>query len=82
MAKLTLHVPDELVVAAKSEAASRQVSVSKLVSDFFRCLAANELGDDRLMTELKLAPKTLKLAGCIPDADSNDYLDYLDQKHS
>ena len=79
MAKLTLHVPDELAVAAKREAVSRQVSVSKLVSDFFRFLAANEQGDDRLTTELELAPKTLKLAGCIPDADSKDY---LEQKHS
>ncbi|MBP6603980.1 MAG: hypothetical protein KA250_19365 [Verrucomicrobiales bacterium] len=80
MAKLTLHVPDELVVAAKSEAAARQVSVSKLVTDFFRNLASRageEVGEDN-----SLAPRTRRLAGCIPNADIEDYIDYLDEKHS
>ncbi|MCB1062360.1 MAG: hypothetical protein KDN20_05480 [Verrucomicrobiae bacterium] len=79
MAKLTLHVPDELVAAAKTEAAARQTSVSKLVSDFFRNLAAKSPlppTDDS-----ELAPHTRRLAGCVPDADTEDYIDYLEEKH-
>ncbi len=81
MAKLTLHVPDELVAAAKSEAAARQVSVSKLVTDYFRNLASKSpsAGFDE-----RLAPRTRRLAGCLPPVvpDMEEYIDYLEQKHS
>ena len=80
MAKLTLHVPEELVVAAKSEAAARQVSVSKLVTDFFRQLASREGGPP--IEDTRLAPRTQRLAGCIPSAATEDYIDYLEEKHS
>lgn len=81
MPKLTLHVAEELVSAAKSEAASRRVSVSKLVSDYFACLAANKPGS-ATDPGPDLAPRTRRLAGCIPDADPEDYIDYLERKHS
>jgi len=80
MAKLTLHVPEELVAVAKTEAAARQVSVSKLVTDFFRNLAAKN-GESAASDE-RLAPRTRRLAGCVPDADTEDYIDYLEEKHS
>ncbi len=81
MAKLTLHVPEELVAAAKREAASRHVSVSKLVTDFFRNLATpNRSGQPAL--DSNLAPRTQRLAGCIPSAELEDYIDYLEEKHS
>lgn len=78
MAKLTLHIPEDLVVTAKSEAAQRQVSVSKLVTDFFRNLAAERNRN----TDEDLAPRTKSLAGCLPNAEKEDYLNYLEEKHS
>lgn len=80
MAKLTLHVPEELVAVAKSEAAARHVSVSKLVTDFFRNLASRKRASPG--EEASLAPRTQRLAGCIPCADFEDYVDYLEEKHS
>jgi hypothetical protein len=82
MSKLTLHVPEELVSAAKRIAAARRVSVSKLVSDYFTSLAANgEVAEPDLE---RLAPRTRRLAGCIPQTDSGmeDYIDHLECKHS
>ena len=81
MSKLTLHVPDELVVAAKAEAAARDTSVSKLVSDFFRHLAAKNQGSSSPETS-DLAPRTRRLAGCIRGAELEEYIDYLEAKHS
>jgi hypothetical protein len=81
MAKLTLHVPEELVAAAKLEAATRHVSVSKLVTDFFRNLAAHN-GGGKPALDTNLAPRTQRLAGCIPSAALEDYIDYLEEKHS
>lgn len=81
MSKLTLHVPEELVTAAKAEAASRRVSVSKLVSDYFACLAANR-GRSTKDAVRDLAPRTSRLAGCIPDADVESYIGHLERKHS
>ena len=82
MSKLTLHVPEHLVAAAKSEAASRQVSVSKLVTDFFTSLAANQTTVDPALD--RLAPRTRSLAGCISQTDDGleDYIDHLERKHS
>lgn len=82
MSKLTLHVPQELVSAAKSEAAARHVSVSKLVSDFFAALAATP---SATAPESKsLAPRTRRLLRCIPEADADveEYINYLERKHS
>lgn len=82
MSKLTLHVPDDLVAAAKSEATARRVSVSKLVSDFFTTLSKKKPAADPEFE--RLAPRTRRLAGCITaaDADIEDYVDYLEKKHS
>jgi len=80
MAKLTLHVPEDLVEAAKTEAAARRVSVSKLVSDFFRNLASRNQNDS--IQSDTLAPRTRRLAGCVRDANIEDYVDYLEKKHS
>ncbi len=80
MSKLTLHVDENLIAAAKEEAAGRQVSVSKLVSDFFRVLSVkhnSKSGDS-------VPPITQSLLGCIPDADADKeaYVDYLEKKYS
>jgi hypothetical protein len=82
MPKLTLHIPEELVTTAKIEAANRHVSVSKLVSDFFTSLAAHKSARDS--PQQQLAPRTRRLAGCIPatDEEKEDYIDHLERKHS
>lgn len=82
MSKLTLHVPDDLVTVAKSEAAARRVSVSKLVSDFFTTLSKKNTATDAGIE--RLAPRTRRLAGCLKpdDTDIEDYIDYLERKHS
>ena len=79
MAKLTLHVPDRLVAAAKQEAMSRKTSVSRLVSDYFRAFAATAGGPRG-----GLPPITASLVGCIrsTDEDRESYVDYLERKHS
>ncbi len=79
MAKLTLHVEDDLIRVAKEVAAQRNVSVSKLVSDFFRNFSANESEDFDLD---KLTPRTRSLVGIISDYDPEDYVDYLEKKYS
>ena len=80
MSKLTLHVDEELIAAAKQEAASRNTSVSKLVSDYFRALSSNYPGADKQ----SLPPVTRSLAGCLRGADAGieDYIDHLEAKHS
>ncbi len=79
MSKLTLHVPENLIDAAKRQAANRGTSVSKLVSDYFRVFSrqpAKKSGEG-------LPPITASLVGCILGADDErkDYVDYLEQKH-
>ena len=85
MSKLTLHVDDHLIAAAKKEASARRTSLSKLVSDYFRVLSATSLGKSG---QVSLPPITASLLGCIRGADSsvNDpmkaYWDYLEDKHT
>jgi hypothetical protein len=80
MSKLTLHVPENLVIAAKQEAATRGTSVSKLVSDYFRILAGGHCECDATPTP----PTTAALIGCLQEAnyDRKSYIDYLEKKHS
>lgn len=82
MSKLTLHVDDELIEAAKEEAANRRTSVSKLVSEFFRALSTKPA---RSNMEL-LPPVTSSLVGCLAgadkEADLKAYVDHLEAKHS
>lgn len=82
MPKLTLHIQDELISVAKNEATERKTSVSKLVSDFFRALAA----EDSPNSSLKLPPITASLVGCLEhisdQSDREDYRDHLESKHA
>jgi len=80
MAKLTLHVPDPLIAAAKREAELRKTSVSKLVGDYFRIFASVGAAGNLEA----LPPVTASLVGCIQGADDdrNAYVDHLEQKHS
>lgn len=80
MAKLTLHVPDFLIAAAKREAEARKTSVSKLVSDYFRVFVM--AGADG--TARGLPPVTDSLVGCIrgTDDDHEIYVDQLERKNS
>jgi hypothetical protein len=82
MPKLTLHVSEDLVTIAKSEAAARNVSVSKLVSDYFSSFAASPDQGEKNMS--RLAPRTRRLAGSIPPCgdDTESYIDHLEAKHS
>jgi hypothetical protein len=83
MSKLTLHVPDDLVAAAKVEAAKRETSVSKLVSDYFRLFACRKEGESGDEVS-KISPVTKSLVGCARggDEDLEGYIDYLEKKHS
>ncbi|MBG7608901.1 MAG: antitoxin [Verrucomicrobia bacterium] len=79
MPKLTLHVPGDLVIAAKKEAAARETSVSKMVSDYFRTLEHGDPGGEK-----GFSPVTSSLIGCIRGAkeDERSYVEYLEEKHS
>ena len=85
MSKLTLHVDDHLIRAAKEEASARHTSVSKLVSDYFRVLSARPADKAE---QLPLPPITASLLGCIRGAGSGAedpikaYVDYLEDKHT
>ena len=85
MSKLTLHVEDHLIRAAKKEASARRTSVSKLVSDYFRVLSARPPGKSE---QMPLPPITASLLGCVRGADSGAedpvkaYVDYLEDKHA
>jgi hypothetical protein len=80
MAKLTLHIPDKLVAAAKREASNRRTSVSKLVSDYLRALGTSSSAAE----PAQLPPVTASLVGCIKGAvaEREAYIDYLERKHS
>jgi Family of unknown function (DUF6364) len=79
MGKLTLHVPDRLVAAAKQEAANRNTSLSKMVSDYFRAFEGTAV-----TREATLPPITNSLVGCIRGStdDLESYIDHLERKHS
>jgi len=80
MGKLTLHVDDDLIAAAKDEAASRNTSVSRLVSSYFRVLSKPKTAK----TPPVLPPITASLLGCIQGTDDTKegYMEYLEKKHS
>jgi hypothetical protein len=80
MGKLTLHVPDRLVAAAKREAANRKSSLSKMVSDYFRAFE----GGPAVGSGVALPPITNSLVGCIRGSkdDLESYIDHLERKHS
>lgn len=80
MSKLTLHVDHELITAAKQEAALRRTSLSRLVSDFFGILTNSGASKEAP----GLPPVTASLRGCLrgAKAEREDYIDYLEKKHS
>ena len=80
MAKLTLHVPDALIAAAKREAETRHTSVSKLVSDYFRAFART--GQSGSLEALP--PVTSSLVGCLKGADEDReaYVEDVERKRS
>lgn len=79
MSKLTLNVEDELIEAAKKEAARRKTSVSKMVSDFLRVMTT----DETLQID-DLPPATKALSGMLAghEVDLDAKLEYLLEKHS
>ena len=79
MSKLTLHVDKELISAAKQEAAQRNVSVSKLVSDFFRNFTQDQAES---IDVSELGSRTQRLAGLISDFNPDDYVEHLEKKYS
>ena len=53
--KLTLHVEDKLIRTAKKTARSKGISLSRMVSDYFRSIAAqqrNEIIDSPVLSEI------------------------------
>ena len=59
------------MAAAKSEAAVRQVSVSKLVSDYFRNLFSAP--ETALSPDQDFAPRTRRVAGCIVTRNTPEF---------
>jgi hypothetical protein len=76
--KLTLRLDEELIAEAKSYAGRVGKSVSQIVADYFRVLAAEKRGG-----EPSSAPITESLHGLLKGAgvDEEDYRRYLEKKH-
>jgi hypothetical protein len=71
------------VSKVKKEAEARQVSLSKLVTDFFRSLDSNESSaDSKTRLEPEVAPRTKRLAGGVNSGKLSEYQDYLKEKYS
>ena len=78
--KLTLRLDDDLIVAAKREAASRRTSLSRMVADYFQGIRAR----NRPAGAPNLGPVTSQLIGIAKGskADEKDYREHLIRKHS
>jgi len=76
--KLTLRLDDKLIREAKSFAAEAEVSMSKLVADYFRLLMAG-----KSTARVTAAPVTRSLRGILKGAraDREYYLAHLETKH-
>ena len=80
--KLTLRMDSELIEEAKKIAEHRNVSLSRLVADFFNALSKREfsveIGD--------LPPRTRSLYGALEGralaGEKDDYLEFLEEKYS
>jgi len=79
--KLTLRMDQRLIKRAKSYAAKRGYSLSKLVADYLAALNDREC---RPIATEEMPPKTSSLRGMFAGAeiDDSDYREYLDEKHS
>lgn len=88
--KLTLRLDDAVVARAKAYAAARGTSVSGLVEDYFRLVAAEPGGGgghgpsgDADDWRASLPPITRSLVGIAEGVDvtEEDYKRYLEEKH-
>jgi hypothetical protein len=77
--KLTLRMEEELIEAAREEAESRGISISKMVANFFRGLRAQK----KAPGQAKFGPITSQLIGIAKGAkvDEKNYRDHLVKKH-
>jgi hypothetical protein len=73
--KLTVRLPRDLVEGAKRYAEDNDTTVTRLVTEYFRCLgAANEPLTD--------APIVRRLSGILaPEASVEDYHQHLEDKY-
>ncbi len=77
--KLTLRLDEELIAAAKQEAATRGTSISSMVANFF-----NALRQERKPRAVPhLSPITAALAGLLAGSrvTEDDYKRHLEKKH-
>lgn len=73
--KLTIRIPRELLEEAKRYAEENNTTLTKLVSEYLRRLAAS---DDPLAG----APVVRRLSGILSeDASANDYRQHLERKY-
>lgn len=89
--KLTIRLDSNIIKKAKREAARRNLSLSKLVADYFVILVGDKNGNQlthRLVEQdlqLANAPLTSSLLGVLKDKDStvdeSDYRNYLETKY-
>ena len=75
--KLTIRLDSGLINRAKRIAKKRGTSVSRMVSDYFKGMAAAGGKLDRR----DLPPITRALAGSLKGADIEDYHRYLEKKY-
>lgn len=80
-AKLTLKLDSAVIGKAKSYAAKRKESLSKLVENYFRTLATYKHKNE----ELEITPIVKYLSGIIKEKDykkaKDSYTDYLLKKY-
>lgn len=78
--KLTLRLDDRLIRRAKSYAKQQGKSLSVVVADMFRLLAATEAPTE----DLPLTPRVAALQGALAHGrriKEEDYRRYLEKKH-
>ncbi|MDO9557222.1 MAG: DUF6364 family protein [Coriobacteriia bacterium] len=77
--KLTLRLDEDLIRSAKRHSAKSGKSVSRLVSDYFAVIDAQ---DRPIATEL--TPRVRSLVGALSGSklDERDYRRHLEKKHS
>jgi hypothetical protein len=74
--KLTLRLDDKLIASAKRHSAESGKSVSRLVSDFFTLIDAQDNDDD-------ITPRVRSLRGVLAGSglDESDYRRHLEEKY-
>jgi hypothetical protein len=77
--KLTLRLDEELIEVAKEEAATRGVSISQMVANFFKGLRAQKKSTE----PPQFGPITSQLIGIAKGAklDEKDYREHLVKKY-